>query len=146
MQVKVRHRLAGLAIGVDDHPEAAFGNAQLARQARSDQMQVTEQTGILRLRLEQALHMARGDYQHMHRRLGVEVVKGDDAVILIYQVCRQFATGNLAENAFCHLTSLRGRNFALQAAGSWRERPPAGIQGGGDASGVELHMGQPDSR
>lgn len=60
------------------------------------------QRAVLLSKLQNRAHMLFGDDEHMHRRFGVDIQKGQHLFILIYFLGGNFSRNDLAENTILH--------------------------------------------
>src|SRR5262249_17770359 len=97
MQMQVRHSLAGLLLAVQNEAIAVL-QAKLHRQLRRDEMEMTDQVavGVGQIRVRRN-HLARND-QNVHRRLRVDVVKRQAAVIFVDDLGRNLAVDDLLKD------------------------------------------------
>ena len=88
VQVDVEHRLAGVGVAVEDRPVAPIGVAGSLRERRAPSHHLADQAVVLGSELVEAGDVASRDDQHVRRRLRVDVLEGDDAVVLVDDGCR----------------------------------------------------------
>lgn len=96
--MQMKDGLARARIAVDHRPVAALCNAFLRRNFSRNLKQSAKQLGILRLRIVQGWDGLARDHQDMHRRLRIDIAKGDDLRILINDVGGDVAGQDPAEN------------------------------------------------
>ncbi len=82
--------------GIDDRPETV-GKPLFARQARQQPQHVRDQTVVRRCKLVQTLDVQARHNQQMHRRLRVDVLEYDHAIVFVYPLGGNRAGDNLAE-------------------------------------------------
>ena len=92
--MQVKHRLTDRRAVVDGNAEG-IAITFLGRDGGCRHQQMTEQRVVGRRRVGQHRHRLLGTHQHMHRRLRIDVAKGDALLILKNDVGR-----NLARNDF----------------------------------------------
>ncbi len=98
MQMEMEHGLPGTGTVVYDEPEGVGYTELLGNLARR-QHEVAEQFLVRGLGIHQARDTLLGNHQHVHRRLGVDVVDGDAVLILIDEFAGNLAADDLAENS-----------------------------------------------
>jgi hypothetical protein len=108
-------RLACFHAGVEDHPVAATGDAlgfrhpvRLRRHFRQQTISGAGQGGKVG-------EVLLGDYQHVCRRLRIDIAKSNRTVTFGDQIGWYFSSNDLAKEAFCHKVIL--------ACGSPQRRP-----------------------
>src|SRR5258708_4436832 len=82
MQVQMKHRLSRTRAYVVDGAIAVF-NAAFASDFRGDDLAVAEQFGVGVLRFLKADDVFLGNNQHVRRRFGIDVFKGESLVVFV---------------------------------------------------------------
>ena len=98
--MEVGHRLARLRPAVGHHPE--IGNALLPGHLGNDLKGVGHHGGVVRRNLPAGAEVGLGNHQEVGGRLGVDVLKGVDQLVLIDLVGRDLARRDLAEQTIAH--------------------------------------------
>jgi hypothetical protein len=83
MQVDVEHGLSGVRVRVEHRAEPSVPVPLLARNGRGPADHLANERVVFRGQRVEALDVLPGDDQRVQRRLGVDVSKGDEAVVLI---------------------------------------------------------------
>lgn len=99
--VQMRHGFASVRAVVDHQPVAAF-QIQFLRNLGGFEQQMAEQLVVVRRGLGDARHALFRENQNMHRRLRGDVADGEDQIVLINDVRRDFARGDFLEKGFVH--------------------------------------------
>ena len=102
--MQVRHALAPLLSHIAHHPVAVL-QVQLPGQLGDDGEDVAHDFLVFRGDLADALDVLLGDHQNVHRRLGVDVVKGKHLFVFIGLLGGDFSRRNLAEQTIHGCTS-----------------------------------------
>ena len=100
VKMQVLNALLSVLAGIDDDPEALFGNAKLVRKLFDDGLHISK--GV-RIHIEYAPKMLFGYQQHMHGCLGVYVPEGKHALVLIDLVRGYLAPNYLTEKTVIHI-------------------------------------------
>src|SRR5215470_3305428 len=103
MQMNVKYGLAGVAVGVEDRPKAA-GQPSLLGERGGPSDQLAHDAIVARLDVVQRCDMPLRHDEDMGRRLRIDVVEGEDAVVLVDDRSRHLALDDLAEKAVAHDT------------------------------------------
>src|SRR5215470_12684734 len=82
VHVQMLHFLPPDAPGIDDRP-VAVGRALLAREAPRERENPSQNLGILQRRVRERSDMALRNHHEMHRRLRVDVLEGEDILVLV---------------------------------------------------------------
>jgi hypothetical protein len=104
--VQVGHAFAAIAAVVDHETVAILRQPDLLRDFRRFQQQVSEQLLILRLCLADALDGLAGNDEDMRGGLRADVTESDDLVILIDDIRRDLAGGDLLEKRLAHVETI----------------------------------------
>jgi hypothetical protein len=99
MQVDVKHRLPRLRVAVEDRPEARTVVPALPGDRRARPHHRADEIIFRRRQIVQRRHVLPRHDQHVHRRLRVDVVEGDQAIVLIDLRRGDLARDDLAEQA-----------------------------------------------
>ena len=83
MQVDVEDRLACVSVAVEDGSETALAVAVLARQRRSATDHLANEPVVFDGDVVESRDVAPWYYQNMHRRLRVDVLEGNQPIVLI---------------------------------------------------------------
>jgi hypothetical protein len=82
VDVQVGNALAPVRTVIDDDAEA-LGQLETGGELTRCEEQVTEQGLVAGLSQTEPIDAAFRDYEHMHRRLGIDVMNGDALVVLV---------------------------------------------------------------
>ena len=121
--------------GVDDGAEAVRGTL-LARQAAGEGQHAAQRRLVAGLAFVERGHMRLGDHEEVHRGDRVDVVEGEDVLVLVDLLRGDLAAHDLAEDAVRHLILRPG--FFLVDAGD----PLAAMQLGQDVVRAQAEVGQ----
>ena len=94
------HTLPGLLADVGDHPVAL--KTQLLGHLGDDGKDVGHHSGIFGSDLSHGSNVSLGNHQKMGGRLGLDVVKGIDRIVLIDLVGRDLAVCDLTKQTIGH--------------------------------------------
>ena len=94
--------LAGIAIGVEDRSVAARRQAAFAGDSGRPPHQFADEPVVLGAELVERRDMPFRYDQHVGRRLRVDVVEGDDAIVLVDQRRGNLTPDDFAEQAVGH--------------------------------------------
>ena len=97
--MQVEDALAGAGARVRHQPEAALGQPGLARKPRRSLEQSAEHWPVVGGEVLGGFDVLARDQQDVRRRLGADVAKGEDEIILVDDVGRDLTAGNPAEKA-----------------------------------------------
>ena len=97
--MQMGHALAGARAGVGHEPKARLGDTGVACQLRRDGEQAAERRRLGVGQCGGRDDVLARDQQQMSRRLGRDVAKREDEIVLVEDVGRNLATGDLAEEA-----------------------------------------------
>jgi len=106
MAVEVVYCLAAVGFAVNDKPCAFFRTATTLGDFLRFEEQPPQQARIPGIHFHHVADMLFRNYQYMHRRLGVHVVKGKDFLVFVYLFCGYFPAYNSTENAVAHALSI----------------------------------------
>src|SRR5215204_1370639 len=102
MQMDVEYRLTGFAIGVEYRPVAAVRVSVFFRDLRGSAVHRSDEDIVSRGQVVQRSDVAPGDDQHMQWRLRVDVLDGDQLIVLVHELSRDLAANDLAEETITH--------------------------------------------
>src|SRR5690348_8148849 len=106
MHVQVEHGLSAAGIAVDHAAIAVFGKAFALGVLRRRQQQLADQWRLGFAAVVQGRQrFVLGDEQHVHRRLRMDVAKGEDVVVFVHHVGGNLAADDLVENGIAHACS-----------------------------------------
>ena len=83
MIMQMKYALAGVGAGVDDDPEAAFGDPLIAGETRGHLKNLADDRTIVRFDIKNAGEMFARNDQKMNRRSRLEVLESNDAIVPI---------------------------------------------------------------
>jgi hypothetical protein len=101
VQVQMGDRLAGALLAIN-HESVTIGQSQLPRQLGRDQVQVTDQVAILRLKIGVGRNHFPWNEQYVDRRLRIDVMKGDALLVFVDQLGGNLLIGDLQEEIVRH--------------------------------------------
>src|SRR5690606_1733812 len=101
MKVQMIHLLQSDSSGVHDGAKAV-GAALLACNPARRNHQTPHCRLVFLTEVSHRVDVRLGDHQHMHRRNRVDVVEGEDMLVLIHLLRRNLATCDAAEDAVAH--------------------------------------------
>ena len=84
VQVNVEHRLSRVCIAIEHGPVAALGVAAIGRDSRGAADHRTDHSIVSRAQVIQGGHVRAGNDEHVHRRLWIDVVEGDQRVVFVH--------------------------------------------------------------
>ena len=99
--MQVKNRLAGARAGVDDDAESA-SDCKLAGKLGGHAVEVADQRLVGGIGLERRRKVFARNDQQMHRRLRVDVVKGEAGIIGIGDFGGDLPVHDFAEEAGCY--------------------------------------------
>ena len=102
MQVDVKDGLACALVSVEERTVSDFRKASLLRDKRGAADQLADDLIVFRPDVVERWDVTLRDDQHMCRRLRVDVIEGDDPLVLIYDRRRYLSLDDLAEQAVGH--------------------------------------------
>jgi hypothetical protein len=97
VQVNVVYRLSSIAPAIEHDAVAAFVYIHAAGQLCGDHKQMPGRIAVASVDSIRAANMLARYYQDVRRRLRVDIVEGDDPVILIYELRLDFAVCDFAK-------------------------------------------------
>ena len=112
MAVDMIHRLAPVGLAVDHKTGALFGAAQLRRQFLGLVEKPAQEGRLFRPKFHYIGDVFFGDHQKMHRRLGIQVVEGQEFPILV-----DLPGGDLTLDDFTKYAVAHGNTVALESFG-----------------------------
>jgi hypothetical protein len=93
----MRHRLPAAILAIDDEP-IAIVQLELFGQLGSNQVQMSKEIAIRIGDIGVRRNHLAGDDEHVHRRLRVDIVKGDAKVVLISNLGRDLLFRDLQKD------------------------------------------------
>src|SRR5664279_4984671 len=99
MQVRVEHTLSRVRAGVEDQPEAGFGDALRLRQCAAGHHKGGQAGRIIGGQLDRVLVVRGRDQQDVRGRLGVDVPEGDRVLVAVHLARGDLPGDDLAEDA-----------------------------------------------
>ena len=117
--MQVRHGLAGIRAVVEHEAKTILLEAKLLRDRGGFEHQMAEHLVILRRRFGDARDGFLRNQQNVRRRLWVDVAKGDDEVVFINDLRRDFARDDFFKQGLVHTLS-SGRRIGDR--GAWLDR------------------------
>ena len=106
MEVQMLYALARVRAHIGDHTIAGFGHAQFLAQTGNHRVNVTQQRCVLLRQVRRGADMLFGNDQKMHRGLRIDVVEGQQSIILKQLAGRDLPCRDFAEQAIIYLRSL----------------------------------------
>ena len=107
MKVQMPDGLPAFLARIDDDAEALFRKAKLLRELRHDiDMDMRDERPVFLRQAEQTLDMLLRNDEYMHGRLRLEILEGDDGIVLINRRRGNLLRRDAAKNAVCHLFHL----------------------------------------
>jgi hypothetical protein len=97
--MQVKDRLTGTCAGIDNSAIATLAVTLLVSHFGADTKQVTKHCLISLRRFIKGFEMLARDYQHMHRRLRINVTDYYTAFVLVHNFAVDFSIDNLAKQA-----------------------------------------------
>ena len=92
---------------VENDTEALLSDPLISRQLGSYTMNLPDKLLIPLLQIEEGLYVFARDDQDMNRRLGVDVPKRDDELVLVNDIPFDISFDNAAKKTFVHFTPFR---------------------------------------
>lgn len=99
MQMDVKHILTTLFIAVPDQSVATFRQPLLIGQFGGGQHHMTDQVSIVAVEVIKRCDVVFGNDQYVAWRLWTDVVKGEEPIVFIGDVCRNLSGDDFAEYA-----------------------------------------------
>ena len=100
--MQMRHSFAGIRAVIEDEPKTVLREAELIRDFTGLEHEMAENLVILRRRFGNARDRFLRDQQHMRRGLWLDVAKGDDEIVLINDLRRDFTCDDFFKQGFVH--------------------------------------------
>src|SRR5262245_5057920 len=95
VQMDVKHDLAAFPIDVHDH--AIARQSVISRKTFRGKQEAADQCGMIRIEVVQRGDVSLRNDEPMNRRLRMDVLEGDDRVVLVDTIRRQLARHDLAK-------------------------------------------------
>ena len=102
MQVDVEDALARTAVGVEDRPEADVGNSAVLRDQRRPSDELADEPVVFRPNFIQRGDVTFWHDQNVCRRLWIDIVERDDAIVFVHDAGRNLSLDDFAEQAIGH--------------------------------------------
>jgi hypothetical protein len=102
MKMDMEDRLPGIGIGVGDDPESRFRHPPFPSELRRNHVDMADQFPIFLRDVETVHNMFPRNQEEMMRRLGVEILDNNDAIIFKDRLRRYGSGDDLAEYAVIH--------------------------------------------
>jgi hypothetical protein len=115
MVVQVKDALAGIGSGIDDDAKAGFSDTMLARQARRDTEDLSDERVVVGFDIENARDMFARNNENMHWRPGSDVLEGNHGIVAIDDACLSPSLYNAAKQAVIHRIFLENSSEANQS-------------------------------
>jgi len=98
----MKNRLARIGAGVDNSSESRAGDSHFLRHSRRYRQQSAQNGFIPGLHVVHRFNVPPGDYQHVNRRLGIDILKRYAVIVLVQDSRRSLMRGDPAENTSHH--------------------------------------------
>jgi hypothetical protein len=95
--MKMEDALPAVRTGVDDDSVAFIGKTTLVRQLFGEHVDLSHDMGLIGLQIIDTGEMTAGDDEQMNRGLGIDVFESQIPIVLVYNLGRNLAGGNAAE-------------------------------------------------
>jgi len=102
MAMKVVNCLAAMGLAVNNKAGAVFRAAVFFGQLLRFEKQLPNEGCIGRIRIHYVINVLFGNYQKMHRRLGIKIVESKDFLIFVHFIGRDLPSRYFTENAIVH--------------------------------------------
>ena len=93
----MENRLPGVGPAIDHNSKTVLGNPMLLRQLRRHTKNFANQRVITWLEIQKRGDMLARDDQQMNRRLGTDVLKSHDRIVLVNYISFHFSIDNPAK-------------------------------------------------
>jgi hypothetical protein len=116
--MQVRHGFTAVVTIVNHEPVAGFFQAQFFRHFGGFKQQVAEQVLVVGLGFGDARDQFFGDNQNVRRRLRADVAEGEDGIVFVNDVRRDFARDDFFKKSFqsIFILSLKLKQSALTSS------------------------------
>ena len=104
--MQMRHALLPVFSAVDDDAVAGLVDLEIFDELADDSVRVTDDGFVLVRQFVDPRDVFFRDDEHMHRRLRLDIVDGDDEIVLINLSGRNFPGDDLTKNAVAQFTQL----------------------------------------
>ena len=101
MEVHVEDRLTGVGPGVDD-AAVALRVSELLRDLRGGEEELARDLRVVGAEVVEGGYVLLGDDEHVRRGLRLDVLEGEDVLVLVDLLRRDLAPDELAEEAVLH--------------------------------------------
>jgi hypothetical protein len=106
VEVNVEDGLTGAWAYVEDRTITVFDVA-IASELGGDQLHVSEKLGVFECRLVQSFEMALRNDENVGRCAGIDVFKGEDAIVFVNLLRRNLAFDDLAKETVHSISDVR---------------------------------------
>ena len=89
VEMEMEYRLAGIASGVRDDPIAGLRQPLLFRHLGTGHQELSQEVGVLIAAVLHRCHMLFGNDERMDRRLRIDIVEGQRAIVLVHDLGRE---------------------------------------------------------
>jgi len=121
----VPHRLATVAVRVEDCTEAARRHSALLRDRRRPPHQLADELVVVCLKIVERVDVPLRDDEHVGWRLRVDVLEGDNPVVFEHDAARNLTVDDSAEQAVAHRIQLgSARSVSVRRTTATRGMPP----------------------
>ena len=126
--MKMKNRLTGIPSHIGHHSISGLAQALVGPDFLTYHEEVRKQVAILSRHVLQRLHVALRYHKHMNRRLWIDVMKSQDAVVLKRDFRRNGSVYDTTENAGVQLAppsdvTALNPDFPNRLASSWYTSP-----------------------
>src|SRR5690606_6373541 len=112
MHVNMTDRLPAVFVAIHDHPKP-LAAALLRGEALGGEKNMAGQGSVVISQVIKGGDVSFRNDQKMHRRLWVDVMKGDHLVVFVENACRNLTGNDLAEEAFHRRLQIARRAFSV---------------------------------
>src|SRR5665213_2361755 len=129
----MRNGFPAVAPVVNDHPIAGFLQPRFFGDLGRLEEQMAQNFVVLRLRFGEPWNVLLGNNQEMMGGLRIAVAKGQDEIIFVNDVRRDFARNNFLEDIPAHTTTKAQDKLPCSVSSSFANNPRSGRSGSGNA-------------
>ena len=98
----MKDSLPGLGVAIEDRSISAIGDAVLGCQSRGSPHHLSNDAIVTMCQVVHARDVAPGHDQDVHRRLRIDVLEGDEAIVRIDDIPGNLTSNDSAKEAICH--------------------------------------------